>query len=474
MKKLLSLVLVLSMLLGLVAMVSADEAPKYDLQGKTVKVRLWDKPNPYAEDVKETDKAEWLPRYEAMMKKYNVKFEFYTSPSEYDDMPAEWIQSVTSGAPAWHITNNFSVMWLPKLALSNALTDISAPLAKLVMPESFKDVGTFKDGKFGYITEYPGPECLVFNRKMIMDAGMEKDPMQMFQEGKWDYENFVKYMTELQSKLSEGNYAFFIDPMYWGLFAPPANGKALAVRPDYSIGLMDVNFIEAMETLEKLTAAGTVRPANKNEKGESDYWGTPAATFDKGVEVAMTHRAVWQYGALNENKLDWGIVPYPYGNSAKPVMGEDGKLKDIENYHSMYYDTGLTGVMLAGVENDFPGLEKDYVIEALTNLTFELFFTEEKIEELKKMVSPDFKVEVNANDFASEEDAAVFAWLKEKIIFNPIATMQNAGLGKSYNGEVSLYTLLRKPFVDGTPVRATFEAAVPEIEASFRDAGLLK
>lgn len=493
MKKFLSVLLALSMLLGLFSFALTEEKAqeptkeeqkteekaeekKYDLKGHTVKVRLWDLPNPYDEAEEEVKKAEWLPRFEAAKAKYNVNFEFYKSASEYDDMPAEWIKSVSSGSPAWHITNNLSIMWLPNLVLNNALIDVSKGIAGFQMPAEFKNVGGFKGGSYGYITGYPGPETLVFNRKMIMDAGMEKDPMEMFLAGKWDYESFVKYMTELQSKLPEGSFAMFMDPMYWGLFAPPANGRALAVRPDYTIGLTDEKFIDAIETLEKLQAAGCLRPANKNDEGKNDYWGTPAATFDKGIEVAMTHRAVWQYGALRDNQLDWGIVPYPWGKEVTVKMGADGVLEDLENYHSMYYDTAIMGPILAGVENDFKDLDKDYVIEALSALTFDLFLTEENRQELAKMTAPDYVPEVNPNDFQSETDAKVFAFVKEKIIFNPIATINNAGIGKSkHDGkDVSLYGLLRLPFEKGVAVRATYEAALPEIEQSFKDAGLIK
>ena len=110
MKKLLALALVLAMALSLVPSAFALNDLKYDLQGNTVKIRLWDAVNPYAEDVSEVDKAEWLPRYEALKAAYNCDFEFYTSTSEWDDMPAEWILSVSGGAPAWHVTNNLSSM----------------------------------------------------------------------------------------------------------------------------------------------------------------------------------------------------------------------------------------------------------------------------------------------------------------------------------------------------------------------------
>ncbi len=76
---------------------------------------------------------------------------------------------MTAGAPAWHITNNLSVMWMAIWCASSTLGDILGTLAD-VMPQTFKDIGKFMDGTYGYIRSFPGPEPLVFNRKMVMDA----------------------------------------------------------------------------------------------------------------------------------------------------------------------------------------------------------------------------------------------------------------------------------------------------------------
>ena len=470
MKKLVSLALALVMVLGMVSTASALNDKGYDLQGNTVIIRLWDNVNPYAEDVTEVDKAEWLPRYEAIKEAYNCEFEFYTSASEWDDMPAEWIQSVSGGTPAWHVTNNLSSMWAMNLAANGALADISAGLAELNMPQLFKDAGMVGEARYGFITGYPGPEGLVFNRGMIEEAGMEYDPGEMFAMGKWDYDSFLNYMVELQSKLPEGTYAFFIDPNYWGIFAPPANGGQMAVHSDFTIGLNSDEYIAAFELLEKLIAAGCCRPANVSESGSPDYWGTPAATFDVGVEVAMTHRAGWQMGGLNSNGLDWGFVPYPWGNGT--TLGTEGDYTSLENYYGTYYDLGLTGAVLEGVEVAFPGLEAEYVEKALVNLIYDLLWTEEEKADITAMVDPDYELEPESQ-FADPLSAELHTWLKQHTKFNPIANLNNAGLGKSYGGEVSLYDLTRKPFDDNTAIRSTFEAAVPEIEASFRDAGYI-
>ena len=470
MKKLLALVLALMMVMSLAAIASA-EGYKYDLQGNTVKLRMWDAVNPYAEDVTEVDKAAWLPRYEAVKAAYNCEFEFYTSTSEWDDMPAEWIQSVSGGAPAWHVTNNLSSMWAMNLAANNALADISAGLATLDMPQLFKDAGLIAGERFGFMTGFPSPEGLVFNREMILNAGMDYDPAEMFAMGQWDYDTFYEYMVELQSKLPEGTYAFFIDPNYWGIFAPPANGGQMAVHSDFTIGVNSDEYIETFELLEKLMAAGCVRPANTTASGDPDYWGTPAATFDAGVEVAMTHRAGWQMGGLNNSLNSWGFVPYPWGSGS--TLAVEGDYTSLQNYYGTYYDLGLTGAVLEGVEVDFPGMDAAYVEEALVNLIYDLLWDEEEKANIQAMAEPDFVLDPESF-FADELSAELHTWLRQNTKFNPIANLQNAGLGKSYGGEVSLYGLTRKPFTDGTAIRSTFEAAVPEIEASFRDAGYIE
>ena len=108
----------------------------------------------------------------------------------------------------------------------------------------------------------------------------------------------------------------------------------------------------------------------------------------------------------------------------------------------------------------------------------------QELEENKQLLhdsDPDIKamaqegyVPPHEDFFADELSAELYAWLKMHTKYNPIGALQSAGLGMSYGGEVSLYGLTRKPFDDGTAIRSTFEAAVPEIEASFRDAGLIK
>lgn len=470
MKRMVALVLSLALVLALVPAAFAEvNTQKYDLQGNTVKLRMWDAPNPYAEDCSDVDREAWLPRYEAIKKAYNCEIEFYTSTSEYSDMPAEWIMSVSSGHPAWHVTNNFSSMWLMQLAANDSLADISAGLAELDMPQQFKDAAMVGEGRYGFLTSFPGPEGLVFNRGMIEEAGMEYDPGEMFQMGKWDYESFLAYMTELQQKLPEGTYSFFIDPNYWAIFAPPANGGEMAVHTDFSLGLTSDEFIETFELLEKMIAAGLVRPVNTTEEGNPDYWGTPAATFDQGVEVAMTHRAVWQMGGLNNNGLDWGFVPYPYGKGATI----SGDYTTLQNSYGAYYDCGLTGTVLKGSEVDFPGMDAEYVNKALVNLIYDLLWDEEEKAEIKAMGEEGYELPPE-NVFPDELSAELYSWVRMHTIYNACAAVQNAGIGKSYGGEVSLYGLMRKPFTDGTAVRSTFEAAVPEIEASFRDAGYIK
>ena len=476
MKKILALVLALAMMATMMIAFGEAEAKTYDLQGMTVKVRLWDSPNPYSADTDQVNIDKWLPIYEAAKAKYNCEFEFYSPTVEYDEFTTEWLQSVASGSPAWHITNNFSAMWLLAMVGNNGLEDISKALETIEMPEVFKKTAAAGDGVYGFVTGYQGTEGLVYNRAMIEEAGMEYTPTEMFMMGKWSYNDFYDYMVELQSKLPEGTYAFFIDPNYWSIFASTCNGTA-HITNDLEVTMAGDAYIETMEFLQKLWNAGVCRMPNVTESGGYDNWGTPAATFDKGVEVAMTHRAGWQYGGMNNNGIDWGFVGYPWGSQV--TLGVEGDYTTLsDNYRCAFYDYGMMGNVLAGVENDFPGIEKEYLLEALVNLSYDLWVSEERQAELAAMVNEEpGETAIDMGAYNTEEDAILYNFLKERNIYNCSSTLGNMeGIyACSYTGDdniTSFNSAIRYAIYDNLSMRSVLEAIAPQIEANLVAAGL--
>ncbi len=474
MRKLFCLVLAIAMVATMFA-AFAETEQKYDLKGMTVKVRLWDSPNPYSEETSEVDKDKWLPIYEAAKAKYNCEFEFYTPTVEYDEFTTEWLQSVAAGQPCWHITNNFSAMWLLTMVGNNGLEDITKALETIEMPEAFKKTVAAGDGVYGFVTSYQGTEGLVYNRDMIDEAGMEYTPTEMFMQAKWSYNDFYDYMVELQSKLPEGDYAFFIDPNYWNIFASAANGTA-AVSNDLEVTMTSDAYVETMEFLQKLWNAGVCRMPNATESGGYDNWGTPAATFDKGVEVAMTHRAGWQYGGLNNNGINWRFVPYPWGHQV--TLGTEGDYTTLsENYRAAFYDYGCMGNILSGVENDFPGIEKDYLIEALVNLSYDLWVSAERQAELAAMVNEEAgETAIDMGSYNTIEDATLYNFLKTRTIYNNSSTLGNADLlNCTYNGDERIEWFggaIRYAVYDNLSMRAVLEAVAPQVEANLVAAGM--
>ncbi|MBQ4227474.1 MAG: extracellular solute-binding protein, partial [Clostridia bacterium] len=331
------------------------------------------------------------------------------------------------------------------------------------------------DGVYGFVTSYQGTEGLVYNRAMIEEAGMEYTPTEMFMQAKWSYNDFYDYMVELQSKLPEGTWAFFIDPNYWNIFASAANGTA-AVSNDLELTMTSEPYIETMEFLQKLWNAGVCRMPNVTESGGYDNWGTPAATFDKGVEVAMTHRAGWQYGGLNNNGIDWGFVPYPWGSNV--TLGVEGDYTTLsDTYKAAFYDYGCLGNILSGVENDFPGIEKDYLIEALTHLTYDLFVSAERQAELAAMVNEEAaETEIDMGAYNTIEDATLYNFLKTRTIYNNSSTLGNADLlNCTYNGDERISWFggaIRYAVYDNLSMRAVLEAVAPQIEANLVAAGM--
>ena len=98
MKKLLCLVLVLAMMATL-AVSFGEEEKTYDLQGMTVKVRLWDFPNPYSEDTDKVNIDKYLPIFEAAKAKYNCDFAFYSPLSSTTSSPLSGCSPSRPAAP---------------------------------------------------------------------------------------------------------------------------------------------------------------------------------------------------------------------------------------------------------------------------------------------------------------------------------------------------------------------------------------
>lgn len=432
----------------------ADSAlfPKGDLKGATIKMlNVAGGGDPNTEGMEELEKSDLEAKLKRMEEKYNCKYEWAHLAVEWAEIPNEVIKSVAAGQPLADFFEG-SRMWLPQLAANDVVVDLTEVLkAKPYAETKYVENVSWLGKKYGIGTGVGG-EGLIYNRKMIMDAGMEKTPSELFRDGKWGYDDFYNYCVELKSKLKKDEYPFYVAPYYWALFATAANGAEL-VKTDGTVNIASQPVIEVMEFLQKMVDANLVRPANVDDKGEPDYWGTPSATFDAGIEVAMAHRASWQAAGLVD-KVDFGFVPYPWGPQVK-VTGDYTTIP--ENYKTTFYDAGAK-MMLKGAEKKGDlGIMLDMYMDLV-----EFAFIVKDAENLKKGEIYSNSAQGEPRWFNNDLDVELFDWSLSRERFEPVASVN------SLTGTEKVMTDIIN---EKKAVRSSLEAQLQVAQAAMKDAG---
>lgn len=352
--------------------------------------------NPEQEELEDFEIEEKQAHLDAIQDKYNVTIEFVPAPEvDWEEIPNEMVKRYVSGDPVADI-QDYSYQYLQTLVQNGVLYDHSSFIGDLGIAPRFLQTGDWLESNYG-IGTFVGGEGILYNREMIEEAGMEMEPNEMFATGQWDYDHFYDYCEELKNNLGEDDYPFFIDPYYWFLFAPAANGTSLIT--DEGANYKDEAVLEALEFLPKLYDAGFVRDADLTEEGYMDFWGTPANTFEQGVEVVMTHRAAWQARPLVD-QLDFGFVPYPWGsNVTVENVGEEDAYKTLsDNYAVTVFDAQMKS-MTNGIQDK---ADPEDVFVMFMDLINHDFILQSVIDEEAE------DAEVDPRWFSTELDAELF------------------------------------------------------------------
>lgn len=315
----------------------------YDMGGVTITVldqSDLSSLNPDA-DVEDYKKEERQIAKDYIEEKYNVKLEFVPVPtSDWDELKAEMVSAYASGNPVADIMDAY-YQFVGTYVANGILYDFS---------EDFATTDTFKDSyKFTWLSKEwgissgMGGEGIYYNMDWIKEMGMEYTPAEMFDMGKWSYDDCYNYLLEMKSHMAEDEYPLYVAPYYWMLFATGGNGEII-LDPSGNLNYTTDAFIECLEFFEKCLQDGLIAPATQTESGGYDTWNYPGNTFDQGTTVAMAHRAAWQASGL-VGKFELGFVPYPWGSEVtvdESKVGESGAYLTLsDNYATSYYDGQL-------------------------------------------------------------------------------------------------------------------------------------
>ena len=331
--------------------------PAFDLGGVTISLLAHSDlagKDPNAEGLEEIDKADRQAEIDRIEQKYNVHLEFVPIPTEnWDEIAETIVKDYTSGHPTADVMDAY-YGFMGTYVANDILYDFTDTL-----PQS----GLYKDGSYFEwlnriwgVTSSIGGEGLYYNKKWIQELGMEYTPAEMFDMGKWSYDDFKQYLRDLKAKMAEDEYPLFVTAGYWMLFAPAANGEII-LDPSGNLNYVTDPMLETLQVWQDLALDGLISLGDPvyNEDGSLagyEGWSYPGNTFGQGNTIAIAHRAAWQAASEVAN-VELGFVPYPWGSNVtidESKVGQPGAYLTLsDNFKTTYYD-GQMICLTKGVE----------------------------------------------------------------------------------------------------------------------------
>lgn len=425
---------------------SAEEVT-YDFGGQVVKVYKG------AFDGINGDDQMWLDSKAAVEEKYNIKLEAVTvavadGSNEYDEI----VKAVASGEPVADLMS-IGRDFLAQMVANDCIEDMSDVIDSYKFASRYINHGKWL-GKYWGVGEYNVGACrtVTYDRDLIDQAGMEKNPTQMFMDGKWSYADFKQYLVDLKAKLPEGIYPVGFHPYHWAIFGAAANGVTI-VDENGKLDMTSDAFIEAMDFYKELLNEGLAKPCTFDKDGNA-VW-----SYTLSTEVAMTLQEDWQ---LEGNTCNWGVTLMPWGSNVT-ASGDYTTLSD--NYHASYNNGGLLVVSKGAAERT--GIPKDVLLQ----IAWDYHNADNRLQYMKDLYDDEQNgsttynaYEGMARSFQTPEDITLYDWMFGRAKFDNVSTLEN-------NDLVNLWDPACKVFETNASVRSTFESYYQESKAKLEEAG---
>lgn len=436
----------------------ADPFPGADLKGVTIKVQGLQNP----ETADEAKKDMWRQRKEEVEKKFNCKLQFdATNGIDWNDVPAKLVASVASGDPLFDV-GNVSRYYISEMVNGNSIMDLSKPVTDYKFPKAYyEDMSQYQGKIIGFLSDPSFTfNVMVYNRDLIKQAGMEKLPEEMFKEGKWSYDDFYNYLTQLRSKLPKEVNMLGMHALTWAEMVGYANGGYLLNPKTYIPEYNKEPMIQSVQFLQKLVQNKLAVNATQITRDD----GTTGYDWNKVMEGNMDGKLVFWSGATWEfagytAKFDWGIVPPPYGPQ---VTVKDNDYKTLsENYRSFVPDAGIWVIPTTSKPKATPEQYMNLVFSYNKESGDQLIIDREKEAKGQAITSKDAG---KIRDFTSELDVELWDWYQSRTQFEPMNSSEPAP---------KPFRTLYKVCALNVDPRAEFDAIIGEDLYGLIDAKLL-
>lgn len=281
--------------------------------------------DPFLEGYTQLDKEYKQEAWKAIEEIYNCKIVVkpYPDYAPWGAQRIRWIQDNASLNQAEADIAVISSNWIPELASSDALIDISEYYQKYGKDEMMtieKDASTYKGGLYG-VSEGTIYEEVYLNLGLYYNvAMMEKynitDPATLFNESKWNYTEFIKWVKISQARLPNGLSVLGGHPYYYLYGLTNAAGVKLADNVTMQTNVNHQRVKDAAELISELYEAGCCDGVIS--------WAEADGGFINGTTLMTTgiywfvncdgrwHREMFERYGKNYDYTSYGYVPFPY------------------------------------------------------------------------------------------------------------------------------------------------------------------
>lgn len=319
MKRLISLLLTLSLLLSLAGAAWAEEK-QYDLGGRTVTLGSYYDLNPSENSF---TYAEEMALIEELEKKYNCKLEFYTT-GDFHSWDATIKSLAMTGTPVADAFCQVADYVVPTWMFADLLEPLSDYIdtSDPIWSREYMDVFQYegKDYTVMRAVEAPG-NLILFNKRICAEYGIEADMLYDLQaNGEWTWDKLVELAAKCtQDTNNDGKIdvwgfgAYGASPVTVEPFVYANGGTCVTIDENlrYHYGLNTPEAIEAIEWCRWLA----------NDSGvcyfEDWTWGAGEKQWNRG-NIAFFQALSWEVANYVPNLEDdeFGILLHPMGPSA--------------------------------------------------------------------------------------------------------------------------------------------------------------
>jgi len=317
-----------------------DHFTPEDLGGITVRINQGDPE--LIED--EAARAEMMARRDWVEQTFNItmEFNFVEALFEWAEVPEQVIASVAANDPVVHaFRGTNSTLWLPTLARAGVLVEDNGWIRENFPPNWWAVAGEFDGTIFGFESQFPyaANMGLLYNRPMILAAGMEYTPSEMFMQGRWSHDDFYEYMSLLNERLPADVVPLAAPHNQLAMGFAFANGTSLKNPATNLPVYLEESFLEVVRFMQRLAESGIMAPPGFNAEAEvwswaADFFPPPRPRFHEENSAMVISQRFQFYES--SGYIEHGFVPYPWGSNVQWPASGDWRDLSAQGYASFF------------------------------------------------------------------------------------------------------------------------------------------